>query len=516
MTKRALISVSDKSGLIDFARELATLGWEILSTGGTASTLQEQGIPVTPVSDVTVFPEIMDGRVKTLHPLIHGAILADRSIPAHLEQASTHHIDLIDLVVVNLYPFEQTIRKPGSTWSEIVENIDIGGPAMVRSSAKNHAHVGIVVDPADYPVVINALRENGSLPVDLLTTLAAKAFAHTARYDALIAKTFALRTGETFPETLTLPFHKAQTLRYGENPHQAAAFYQDAQDAVFEQLHGLQLSYNNYLDIDAALKLLLKFGELPGPQATVGIIKHTNPSGIGRSESLLEAYRMAFATDTQSPYGGIVALNRPLDMETALAINEIFTEIIIAPDFPHEVVERLAKKKNRRLIRYFPDRLEALATRPAFVHCLAGMLIQEPDIHRDDESLWKVVTKRQPDITEMNALRFAWKTVALLKSNAVCFTTDRQSIGLGIGQTSRIDSTEIAVRKAQRFGLPLLGSVCGSDGFFPFRDSVDEVHRLGVRAIIQPGGSTGDAEVIAACDELDIAMIFTGMRHFRH
>lgn len=516
MKKRALISVSDKTGVVEFARALVTLGWEVISTGGTADTLKTAQIPVTPVSEVTGFPEIMNGRVKTLHPKVHGGILADRSIPAHLEQAEINGIGLIELVAVNLYPFEQTVRKPGSTRAEIVENIDIGGPAMVRSAAKNFVHVTIIVDPADYPSIIAALQQNGEIAPEFRQQLAGKAYAHTAHYDALIASTFAHWNDIRFPEELSLAHHLRQPLRYGENPHQAAAFYEDAPDALFEQLHGQPLSYNNYQDIDAGLKLLLKFSELPNDLPTCGIIKHTNPCGIARAETLLTAYQNAFATDTQSPFGGIVVVNRTLDMETALAINSIFTEIIIAPEFPDDVLARLSKKKNRRLIRFSPDKLPSLKQSPTVIRCMNGLLVQDQDIATDDESQWRVVSKRQPTPSEMNALRFAWKTVALLKSNAVCFTAADRTLGLGIGQTSRIDSTEIAVHKAGKFGLPLQGAACASDGYYPFRDSVDEMERLGIKAVIQPGGSTGDEEVIAACDEYGIAMIFTGMRHFRH
>jgi phosphoribosylaminoimidazolecarboxamide formyltransferase / IMP cyclohydrolase len=514
--KRALLSVSDKTGLVDFARALHELNWEIISTGGTATVLREAGIPAIQVSTVTGFPEIMDGRVKTLHPKVHGGILADRSIPGHIDAAETHGIILIDLVAVNLYPFEKTVRRPDATRKEIIENIDIGGPSMVRSAAKNHRHMTVVVDPADYKKVIDALHESGKTSIDLRAELAAKAFAHTARYDAMIAGTLSEWIGDQFNDELSLGFRRDQLLRYGENPHQAGAFYQNPDDALFEQLHGLQLSYNNYLDLDAALKLLVKYDELGDDKTTVGILKHTNPCGVGRAETVTVAYRAALACDTASPYGGIVAVNRILDLEAANAINEVFTEIIIAPEYTPEAFAKLTKKKNRRLLRYFPQKLGSLARSPYFVRLLNGMLIQDPDIGRDDEAQWRVVTERKPSETEFAALRFAWKTVALLKSNAVCFTTHDRTIGLGIGQTSRIDSTEIAVRKAGKFGHDLAGTACASDGFFPFRDSVDEMVRLGVIAVIQPGGSTGDAEVIAACDEQGVTMIFTGMRHFRH
>jgi len=510
---RALISVSNKSGVVEFARGLCDLGWQILSTGGTARALKDAGIFVIPVEDVTRFPEMMDGRVKTLHPLIHGGILGDWSLEEHRAAAQAHGIVPIELVVVNLYPFEETLARPDATEEDKVENIDIGGPSMIRAAAKNFAHTAVVVEPDDYGHILSLLQKYGEIPREMRRELSAKAFAHTARYDAAIAGEMQQWLGLTLPETLNASAPLAEVLRYGENPHQAAALYESPRARVIETLHGMQLSYNNLMDIDAALRLIDTFGEA---QPTVAILKHTNPCGIGSGETLRAAYDNALATDTLSPYGGIVVVNRTLDLEAAERINEGFTEIIVAPDYANDAFERLLKKKNRRLVRYNRAALAALRARPRMVSCLGGWLVQQNDLRCDDETAWRVVTARQPSDEEWAAIRFGWKTVATLKSNAVCFVRADRTLGLGIGQTSRIDSTEIAVRKAAKFGLSLSGSVCASDGYFPFRDSVDAVAELGVKAIVQPGGSKGDDEVIAACNELGIAMVFTGMRHFRH
>ncbi len=512
--KRALISVSDKQGLIPFARALHEQGYEILSTGGTARAIRQAELPVTNVSDVTGFPEIMDGRVKTLHPMIHGAILGLRDNAEHIAKAEELGIRWIDIVAVNLYPFEETLGKSDATHEDIIENIDIGGPTMIRAAAKNYRFVTVVVDPEDYPRVIELLDLSDEEALKARQELARKAFTHTARYDTMISGYLNRIDEIEQPETLQLTAHRKEILRYGENPHQSAALYEDGNLSAIEQLHGKQLSYNNYLDIDAALRMIRKF-PLEGDQSkTVGIFKHTNPCGIGSGNTLAEAYEKAFATDTQSPFGGIVIVNDTLEIEAALKINEVFTEIILAPGFTEEALERLTKKKNRRLIRYDISKLYSDPNQ--VVSCMNGVLYQSKDILPDDEAEWKIVTERKPDDTEMRALRFAWKTVALLKSNAVCFTLGDRTIGLGIGQTSRIDSTEIAIRKAEKFGLSLQGCVCGSDGFFPFRDSIDSIHELGIKAVIQPGGSRGDQEVIEACDHYGITMIMTGTRHFRH
>ncbi len=512
--KRVLISVSDKRELIPFATAIHQKGYEILSTGGTSRALREADIPVTNVSDITGFPEIMDGRVKTLHPMIHGAILGLRDNDQHTAKADELGIQWIDMVVVNLYPFEKTLKTPGASHEEMIENIDIGGPTMIRSAAKNYRFITVVVDPDDYPTALEILDLPEDQALAARQKLAGKAYAHTARYDTMISGYFNRIDGIEQPDTLQTTAHLKEILRYGENPHQKAALYEDPDLSAIEQLHGQQLSYNNYIDIDAALRMIRKFPLEEDNLKTVGIFKHTNPCGIGSAATIAEAYEKAFSTDTQSPFGGIVIVNDTLGLEGALKINEVFTEIILAPDFTNEALERLKKKKNRRLIRYDISKLYSEPNQ--VVSCMNGVLYQTKDILPDDESQWKIVTKRQPNETEMKALRFAWKTVALLKSNAVCFTLDDRSIGLGIGQTSRIDSTEIAIRKAEKFGLSLDGSVCGSDGFFPFRDSIDSIHELGIKAVIQPGGSKGDQEVIDACDEYGITMIMTGTRHFRH
>jgi len=505
--RRALISVSDKTGIVEFAEELTVIGYEILSTGGTAQILKENCINVTKVADITGFPEIMNGRVKTLHPLIHGAILGDRDNQNHIKQASELGIEWIDLVVVNLYPFEKTLQKDGIAETDIIENIDIGGPTMVRASAKNFRHVTIITNPEDYIVVLEEIKTKGNTSLETRKRLAGVAFTHTADYDSVIAGYFNKETNNY----LQLSVPAGEILRYGENPHQAAVYYQKKSTAVFEQLHGKQLSFNNYLDIDAALKIIMKFTE-----PCAAIIKHTNPCGIGVGETLTEAYQKAFETDTLSPYGGIVIVNKKLDIDTAESINQIFTEIIIAPDYDEEAMNKLLKKKNRRLIKYFPEKLDDLGKGWNIRSCLSGYLAQEHDLRNDDQNSWRVVTNRTPSETEMKALIFGWKTVATLKSNAVCFTKEDRTIGLGIGQTSRIDSTEIAVNKAAKFNLNLKGSICASDAFFPFRDSIDHIAGLGITAVIQPGGSTGDEEVITACNEHNIAMIFTDRRHFRH
>ncbi len=514
MKKRALISVSDKTGIIPFAQKLIQRDYEILSTGGTAKLLLDAGVPVTKVSDVTGFPEIMDGRVKTLHPLIHGGILGLRDNKEHVKTAENLGIHWIDMVVVNLYPFEETLKRSGVSHAEMIENIDIGGPTMIRAAAKNYRFITVVVDPEDYANALEALSASEDEIISIRQRLAGKAFAHTARYDTLISAYFNRVNEICQPETLQTTAHLKEILRYGENPHQLAAYYEDPDLSAIEQLHGKQLSYNNYLDIDAALRMIRKFPLEGEDSKTVGIFKHTNPCGIGSGSNLVEAYEKAFATDTLSPFGGIVITNDVIDMDAALKINEVFTEIILAPAFTDEAIQRLMKKKDRRLIRYDIGKLYAESNQA--VSCMNGVLLQGKDIAPDDESGWRIVTKRKPDETEMKALRFAWKTVALLKSNAVCFTRDDRSIGLGIGQTSRIDSTEIAIHKADKFGLSLEDCACGSDGFFPFRDSIDSIHKLGIRAVIQPGGSRGDQEVIDACDEYGITMIMTGTRHFRH
>ncbi|MCD4650698.1 MAG: bifunctional phosphoribosylaminoimidazolecarboxamide formyltransferase/IMP cyclohydrolase [Candidatus Cloacimonetes bacterium] len=513
MEKRALVSVSNKTGVADFARRLHQSGYKIISTGGTAYHLEQAGIPVISVDSITGFPEMMDGRVKTLHPKVHGGILANRNIPEHVAVAKQHGIDMIDMVVVNLYPFEQTIKKTGVTQAEAIENIDIGGPSMIRSAAKNCAFVVVVVDPEDYDFVATEVEAGGLSPETLLK-LSGKAFTHTAHYDSVISNYFNKENKVEFPDYIQASAPLKETLRYGENPHQKAALYEDSDSSPITQLHGKQLSYNNYLDIDAALRIIHRFMNWHKPVVT--IIKHLNPCGIGSGNTLTEAYEKAFATDTLSPFGGIVIVNRPLDIDTAETINKIFTEIIIAPDFTPEALAKLKKKKNRRLIQFDTTKLQLLKGKQTIASCMTGYLCQDADIDTDTPEEWRVVSVRKPSEKEMEALRFGWLVVASLKSNAVCFTGPDRTIGLGIGQTSRIDSTEIAIAKASKFELSIEGSICASDGFFPFRDSIDVIAELGIKAVIQPGGSKGDEEVIQACNEHGIAMIMTGMRHFRH
>lgn len=507
MKKRALISLSDKTNVVPFARKLTKLGYEIISSGGTAKYLKENNIDVIPVSSVTNFPEIMNGRVKTLNPLIHGGILANREVPEHLKQAKELDINLIDIVCVNLYPFKKTLQNPNSSHEELIENIDIGGPTLIRSAAKNYQSVYIITDQEDYSRTIDVI-ESKTNEKDFRKYLAQKAFIHTADYDSNIANYFMKLNDDYSQLNISVPLQ--ESLRYGENPHQSAKFYQE--DSCLDLLHGKQLSYNNLLDIDSALKTIVKFGDKP----TVAIFKHTNPCGIASSNSLTSAYQKAFATDTLSPFGGIVIVNKPLDLETAKEINKVFTEIILAPKFEAGVLDFLQKKKNRRLLTYIKDDVLKLKDKVSVVSCMNGYLAQEVDIDRDNPEQWKIVTSRKPTAEEFDDLKFGWNCVASLKSNAVAFTSDNRTLGLGIGQTSRIDSTEIAISKAKKFSLSLKGSICASDGFFPFRDSIDALVEYGVTAVIQPGGSKGDPEVIQACNEHNIAMIMTNTRHFRH
>ncbi|HNX01093.1 MAG TPA: bifunctional phosphoribosylaminoimidazolecarboxamide formyltransferase/IMP cyclohydrolase [Candidatus Cloacimonadota bacterium] len=507
--RKALISVSDKTGIFDLATALYKMDFEIISTGGTAKLLRENGIPVTLVSDLTGFPEIMDGRVKTLHPLIHGGILADRDEKAHMKKAEELNIPMIDIVVVNLYPFKQTLLKEDVTLPEIIENIDIGGPSLIRAAAKNFKYVSILTDPNDFFAFIDQYYLNGEPTFEFRKYLAGKAFAHTADYDTAIATYF--KQDEILPELIQVSLPKHDKLRYGENPHQQGAYYLDPAHACIKVLHGKTPSYNNYLDMDAALKLITNF-----KNPTTAILKHTNPCGIGSDKSLLQSYIKAFETDTSSPYGGIVVVNRSLDMETAEKINEIFTEIILAPDFPKPVLEKLMKKKDRRLVQYDMRKVMQLKEQRALQSCLGGLLVQQIDLGRDNNTEWKVVTKRHPLENETSAMIYGWKVVSMLKSNAIAFTTNERTFGMGTGQMSRIDSLEIAAKKAKEYGHNLKKSICASDGFFPFRDSIEALHKLGVKAVIQPGGSKSDEEVIKACDEFGITMIFTGMRHFRH
>lgn len=508
--KRALISVSDKKGIIEFAKALKEFGVEIISTGGTFTTLKNAGIEVTSVSDVTGFPEILDGRVKTLHPAIHAGILAVLDNPAHREQLQKHNIEPIDLVVVNLYPFEQTIADENVKLHEAIEQIDIGGPAMVRSSSKNFRHTAVVVNSDLYGIVLEEMREhNGAITSQTRFNLACRAFQHTAHYDSMIASYLAeLTPQKTLPDSITISLKKELPMRYGENPHQAAALY-GTFGSYFQKLHGKELSFNNILDINAAALLCAEFNE-----PTAVIVKHNNPCGVGTDTTLVEAYRKAFATDTKSAYGGIVCVNRPLDRTTAEAINDIFTEVIIAPDYERGVLEFLTKKRDRRLMKQLSDlrKLRELDIRKV----VGGVLVQEPDQHRIHQNDLRVVTKRQPTDEEMKAMIFAWRVAKHVKSNAIVYTLGDRTLGIGAGQMSRVDSSKIAAMKATEAGLDLHGCAVSSDAYFPFADGLLEAVKVGATAVIQPGGSVRDEDVIKAADEHNVAMVFTSIRHFRH
>jgi len=513
--KRALLSVSDKTGLVEFARALAGLGVELLSTGGTHRLLKDAGIPALEVSEVTGFPEIMDGRVKTLHPKIHGGILGRRGTDDAVMRE--HGIEAIDLVVVNLYPFAQTVAKPGVTRDEAIENIDIGGPAMVRAAAKNHAHVAVVVDPADYPRVLEAAR-HGALPRELRAEFAAKAFAHTAAYDSRVAAYLGGEPagGAAFPAALGLTLGKKLDLRYGENPHQRGAFYAegagaDGTIAAARQLQGKELSYNNIADADAALECVKQFAE----PACV-IVKHANPCGVAVGDGIGKAYDLAYATDPTSAFGGIIAFNRELDFATLKAIlDRQFVEVIVAPAVAREAARLAAAKPNVRLLEC--GAWPAAATPWLdYKRVAGGLLVQDADLAVVSQAQLKVVTKRAPTQAQLDDLLFAWKVVKFVKSNAIVYVRDRQTLGVGAGQMSRVYSARIAGIKAADVKLDIRGSVMASDAFFPFRDTVDAAAQAGISAIIQPGGSMRDPEVIAAADEHGLAMVFTGIRHFRH
>ena len=516
--KTALLSVSDKTGVVEFARALAGRGIKMLSTGGTAKLLHDSGIAATEVSDHTGFPEMLDGRVKTLHPTIHGGILARRDLPAHVEAIRQAGIETIDLVVVNLYPFTQTIARAGCTLEEAIENIDIGGPAMVRSAAKNHAHVAVVTDPADYAAILHEIQTtNGAVGAPMRFALAQKAFSHTAAYDGAISNYLTARGSDgrraDFPRRLNLNFELAQTLRYGENPHQNAAFYRDLEPATgslarYTQLQGKELSYNNIADADAAWECVKSF-----TQAACVIVKHANPCGVAVAGNTLEAYRLAFATDPTSAFGGIIAFNRELDVETAQAVSGQFVEVLIAPAVAPAARALLAKKENLRLLEV---PLAPGANRLETKRVGGGMLVQSPDDFNVAAADLKVVTRVQPTPQQLDDLLFAWRVAKFVKSNAIVFCANGQTKGVGAGQMSRVDSARSASIKAQNAGLTLAGSVVASDAFFPFRDGLDVVADAGAVAVIQPGGSLRDGEVIAAADERGIAMVFTSHRHFRH
>ena len=503
---RAILSVSDKHGIVELAQALAACGVELFSTGGTKKNLEHAGVVVHSVSDLTQFPEILDGRVKTLHPAVHGGILARREIAADQAQLEQHAIKPIDLVVVNLYPFGQTIARPDVTLPEALEQIDIGGPTMIRAAAKNHPHVLVVVDPADYTMLIEAVR-SGTVADDLRRRLAAKAFAHTAAYDSAIA---AYLETDPFPATLPLAWERVQTLRYGENPHQPAAFYRQPAAAAHSiaqavQLQGKELSYNNILDADAAIQAVQLF-ERP----TVAIIKHTNPCGLASHDDLLEAYKQARAGDPLSAFGGIVALNRPVDGGLAEALKKYFYEVIVAPGYSDNALAILGAKEQLRLLQIA---IEAPAAAYEYRSVGGGLLVQARDLYQDDPTDWQVVTQAQPTPAQRQALAWAWKACGLVKSNAIVLVQGEQLVGMGAGQPSRVDSVHIAVQKA---GSHAQNSVLASDAFFPKADGIEAAIEAGVVAIIQPGGSKGDPEVIAAADAAGIVMICTGQRHFKH
>ena len=539
--KRALISVSDKSGIVDFARQLTLLGVEIISTGGTAKALREAGITVRDVADVTGFPEMMNGRVKTLHPKIHGAFLALRDDENHVRAMREHAIEPIDLVAVNLYPFEETVSQSDVKLENAVEQIDIGGPAMIRSAAKNWRDVAVVTDPKLYESVIEELNKTGgALSLKTRQRFAALAYTRTASYDLAISSYLAnqlsdadldflepfnpladltfIKTdfenetaGETLATEISLDFVKAADLRYGENPHQQAALYKTGESggiANAEQLHGKEMSFNNYIDAEAAWSIVSDFDE-----TACAIIKHTNPSGVGLSENLLTAYKSALATDPVSAFGGIVAFNRAVNADAARAVNEVFTEVVIAPDFETDALEIFQTKKNLRVLRVTKNAGENPLE---YKQISGGFLVQTKDIYRVTEKDLEFVTEKKPTDAQIRALLFAWKVCKHVKSNAIVFANEHQTVGVGAGQMNRVDSVRIAAMRAKRFDLSLENSVLASDAFFPFRDNVDEAAKFGIAAIIQPGGSIKDEEVIKACNEHGLAMVLTGIRHFKH
>lgn len=513
--RRALISVSDKTGVAEFAAALAKAGVEIISTGGTKGLLEQSGVPVVGISEVTGFPEILDGRVKTLHPAVHSGLLAIRDSEAHKQQMDELGLGYIDLVVVNLYPFAATIAKPDVTYEDAIENIDIGGPTMLRSAAKNHAFVTVVVDAADYAGVLQEIEQYGDTTLATRKRLAAKVFRHTAAYDALISDYLTKQTDEPFPETYTVTYEKVQELRYGENPHQRAAFYRkplaaEGNITTAEQLHGKELSYNNIQDANAALQIVKEFGE-----PAVVAVKHMNPCGVGIGATIKEAYQKAYEADPTSIFGGIVAANREIDGATAQLLHEIFLEIVIAPSFTQEALDILMKKKNIRLLRlgeqFAADRPAASYHNVTSVE--GGMLVQDNDALQLDLATLQVVTERAPSEEELKQLAFGWKVVKHVKSNAIVLAKDNMTIGVGAGQMNRVGAAKIAIEQA---GDKAQGSVLASDAFFPMGDTVELAAQAGITAIIQPGGSIRDEESIQAANKHGIAMVFTGVRHFKH
>jgi phosphoribosylaminoimidazolecarboxamide formyltransferase/IMP cyclohydrolase len=515
--RQALISVSDKTGIVDLARGLVRLEFGILSTGGTARLLAEARVPVREIGDYTGFPEMLDGRVKTLHPKVHAGILARRDQPAHMEAMRRAGIPGIDVVVVNLYPFVQTVSRPGCSLEEAIENIDIGGPTMVRAAAKNHQHVAVLVDPRDYAEVLAELESAGTLSHATRFRLACKAFSHTAAYDGAIGNYLTAIDADGqrrgFPDQFNFSFAKVQDLRYGENPHQQAAFYRELEDVPgslsrYHQLQGKELSYNNIADADAAWECVKTFD---APACV--IVKHANPCGVAVDKGLLEAYRRAFSTDPTSAFGGIIAFNRPLDESAAEAVSQQFVEVLIAPAVSAQARSVLAAKQNVRVLEV---PLEPGANRYDLKRVGGGMLVQTPDTRNVEAGELRVVTKTRPTAQQLGDLLFAWRVAKFVKSNAIVFCRDGATVGVGAGQMSRVDSARIAAIKAQNAGLALAGSAVASDAFFPFRDGLDVVVSAGARAVIQPGGSVRDDEVIAAADEHGVVMLFTGVRHFRH
>ena len=526
--KQALISVSDKEGVVALATQLRELGVALLSTGGTAKLLQQAGIAVTEVSDYTGFPEMLDGRVKTLHPKVHGGLLARRDLPEHMQALERHGIGTIDLLVVNLYPFQQTVARPGCTLEEAIENIDIGGPAMLRAAAKNHHGVAVIVDPQDYSRVLADIRGQGGVGDALRFELARKVYAHTAQYDGAIANYLGGvqpdGAHDPYPQTLSMQFERVQTMRYGENPHQAAAFYREAQPAAgalshYRQLQGKELSYNNIADADAAWECVKT---LAAPACV--IVKHANPCGVAVGAHALQAYEKAFKTDPTSAFGGIIAFNCPLDGAAAQAVAKQFVEVLIATDFTPEALEVFKAKANVRLMKIALPTSSSSGATPwdlgqnavDIKRVGSGLLMQTADNHALQMSDLKVVTKKQPTPQQLQDLLFAWKVAKYVKSNAIVFCKDGMTLGVGAGQMSRLDSARIASIKAQHASLSLKDTAVASDAFFPFRDGLDVVVDAGASCVIQPGGSMRDPEVIAAADERGVVMVFSGVRHFRH
>lgn len=507
--RTAIISVSDKSGIVEFCTNLIELGIKIYSTGGTLNTLKKSGLEVYSISEITNFPEILDGRVKTLHPALHAGLLAELDKEEHINQLKEHHFNSIDLVVVNLYPFENKLAE-NAPHDEMVENIDIGGPTMLRSAAKNYKWTAVVVNPKHYNQVIEQIKTNaGSIKENFRLQLAGEVFSHTAYYDSLISNYFNKYNKIDLPEKYNISFNKIQDLRYGENPHQYAALYGKFND-IFTKIHGKELSYNNIIDINSAAQLIIEFDK-----PSCGIIKHTNPCGVASAANINKAYQLAYSTDIISPFGGIIAFNREIDEETAITIHDLFTELIIAPNFSDEALSILTKKKDRRLIQFDPSHINQ-AINYDFRSVIGGMLVQSNDKLLIDENALQIVTERKPTDEEYEAMMFAWKVCKHVKSNAIVYTNKEQTLAIGAGQMSRVDSSRIAVEKAKLMNLSLKGSIVASDAYFPFPDGLIEANEAGAIAVIQPGGSIRDNLVIEEANKRNMTMIFTGLRHFRH